>query len=205
MEIEEMSSSEALPLLSLNHVSLSCRSVWASTYFYEEVLGFVQIKRPSSLKFNGAWLYNYGVGKQIHLIENIALEEFDPIIEPRPINTKDNHISFQCTDIGVVKRRLQGLGIRYVTATIDDDDGNRVDQIFFHDPDGYMIEICNCENIPITPISSRFFNFNPRSMRSFKRAVSNIENVLIGSFFKILKWVFKKSFNFLTYLLVLPR
>ncbi|OWM88899.1 hypothetical protein CDL15_Pgr020853 [Punica granatum] len=55
--IEEVSSSctEALPLLSLNHVSLLCRSVWESTRFYEEVLGFVLIKRPSSFNFNGAW------------------------------------------------------------------------------------------------------------------------------------------------------
>lgn len=56
IEIEEASSHEALPLLSLNHVSLLCRSVWASARFYEHVLGFVHIKRPSSFNFNGAWL-----------------------------------------------------------------------------------------------------------------------------------------------------
>ena len=55
MEIEEVNNYEALPLLSLNHVSLLCRSVWDSVRFYEEVLGFVLIKRPSSFKFNGAW------------------------------------------------------------------------------------------------------------------------------------------------------
>lgn len=56
MEIEEVSDYEALPLLSLNHVSLLCRSVWDSVRFYEDVLGFVLIKRPSSFNFNGAWL-----------------------------------------------------------------------------------------------------------------------------------------------------
>lgn len=56
MEIEEVSSYGALPLLSLNHVSLLCRSVWDSVRFYEDVLGFVLIKRPSSFNFNGAWL-----------------------------------------------------------------------------------------------------------------------------------------------------
>lgn len=56
MEIEEVGNCEALPLLSLNHVSILCRSVWESVRFYEEVLGFVLIKRPSSFKFNGAWL-----------------------------------------------------------------------------------------------------------------------------------------------------
>ena len=55
MEIEEVNNYEALPLLSLNHVSLLCTSVWDSVRFYEEVLGFVLIKRPSSFKFNGAW------------------------------------------------------------------------------------------------------------------------------------------------------
>lgn len=180
MEIEEVSSCEALPLLSLNHVSLLCRSVWASMRFYEDVLGFVLTKRPSSFNFNGAWLYNYGIG--IHLIENPAIDEFDPIVEPRPINPKDNHISFQCSDVGLVKRRLQEMGMRYVTAVVEDD-GNRVDQVFFHDPDGYMIEICNCENIPIIPLSS--CSFRPRNMGSFKRAAPNkcgfMENVMMES------------------------
>ncbi|KAK3410406.1 hypothetical protein EUGRSUZ_J02400 [Eucalyptus grandis] len=94
MEIEEvMGGCEALPLLSLNHVSLMCRSVRESVRFYEDVLGFVLIKRPSSFDFNGAWLYNYGIG--IHLIENPSIEENDAIDEPRPINPKDNHMSFQ--------------------------------------------------------------------------------------------------------------
>ncbi|CAN0861566.1 Glyoxylase I 4 [Linum grandiflorum] len=93
-EIEEVrsysSSRQALPLVSLNHVSLMCRSVWDSARFYQDVMGFLLIKRPSSFNFTGAWLYNYGIG--IHLIENTAL---DAEFEPRPINPKDNHISFQ--------------------------------------------------------------------------------------------------------------
>jgi len=56
MEIEEVCEAQALPLLSLNHVSLLCRSVLESMQFYEDVLGFVPIKRPSSFKFTGAWL-----------------------------------------------------------------------------------------------------------------------------------------------------
>ncbi|KAF3440775.1 hypothetical protein FNV43_RR19061 [Rhamnella rubrinervis] len=167
MEIEELSNCEALPLLSLNHVSLICRSVWASARFYEEVLGFVLIKRPSSFKFNGAWLYNYGIG--IHLIENPSLDEYDTVNELRPINPKDNHISFQCTDVGLVKRRLREMGMRYVTALVEDD-GAKVDQVFFHDPDGYMIELCNCENIPIIPLSS--CSFKPMG-QSFKKQTPN--------------------------------
>ncbi|KAI9081273.1 hypothetical protein K1719_036773 [Acacia pycnantha] len=157
MEIEEVGAREALPLLSLNHVSLLCRSVWESVRFYEDVLGFVLIKRPSSFKFNGAWLYNYGIG--IHLIENAEIME---VGFERPINPKDNHISFECRDVEEVKRRLEELGMRYVTAVVEgDEEDSSVDQVFFHDPDGYMIELCNCDNIPILPISSCSFKPPP--------------------------------------------
>ena len=44
-----------LPLASLNHISIVCRSVEASLRFYTDVLGFVPIRRPGSFDFNGAW------------------------------------------------------------------------------------------------------------------------------------------------------
>lgn len=148
-------------------------------------------------------MYNYGIG--IHLIESPAMEDY----ESRPINPKDNHISFQvraapvlvepvmlfvvkynkyvlvmimqCTDVGLVKRRLQDMGMRYVTAVVEDD-GVKVDQVFFHDPDGYMVELCNCENIPIIPISA--CAFKPRGS-SFKKASINkcgfMETVMMES------------------------
>ncbi|KAL3527184.1 hypothetical protein ACH5RR_011840 [Cinchona calisaya] len=155
MEIEEeevMGSCRALPLLSLNHVSLVVKSVRTSVRFYVDVLGFVVVKRPSSLDFLGAWLYNYGIG--IHFLEKESIDyQYQTSIESRPINPKDNHISFQCTDVNLVKRRLKDMGMKYVTAVVEDE-GIKVDQVFFHDPDGYMIEICNCENLPVLPIST---------------------------------------------------
>jgi hypothetical protein len=44
-----------LPLASLNHISIVCRSVEASLRFYTDVLGFVPIRRPGSFDFGGAW------------------------------------------------------------------------------------------------------------------------------------------------------
>ncbi|KAI8017751.1 hypothetical protein LOK49_LG04G01212 [Camellia lanceoleosa] len=107
MEIVEASSYEALPLLSLNHVSLLVRSVTTS-----------------------------------------------------------------CRDVGLVKKRLEEMGMRYVTAVVEEE-GIQVDQVFFHDPDGYMVELCNCENIPIIPISSCSFkpkhgNNNYKKMEATK-------------------------------------
>ncbi|XP_059641750.1 glyoxylase I 4-like [Cornus florida] len=180
MEIEEVNSCESLPLLSLNHVSLLVRSVWTSVRFYEDVLGFFSIKRPSSFNFHGAWLFNYGIG--IHFLENESIDdEYDTNNEPRPINPKDNHISFQCTDVGLVKRRLKDMGMKYVTAVVEED-GIMVDQVFFHDPDGYMIEICNCDNIPVLPISSCPFKLRDGSYK--KMGVTKcglMENVMMES------------------------
>ncbi|OIS99525.1 PREDICTED: uncharacterized protein LOC109231139 [Nicotiana attenuata] len=135
-----------MPLLALNHVSYVCKSVARSAQFYEQVLGFVLIKRPSSFDFDGAWLFNHGIG--IHL-----LGKEDAQSKKGKINPKDNHISFQCSDMDLIIERLNEMKIEYVTATVKEG-GVTVDQLFFHDPDGNMIEICNCQNIPILPLSS---------------------------------------------------
>ncbi|KAJ4965557.1 hypothetical protein NE237_017406 [Protea cynaroides] len=142
-------SSSMQPQLSLNHVSFVCKSVSRTVKFYEEVLGFVLIKRPSSFKFEGAWLFNHGIG--IHLLEcNSSNEILD---KKGVINPRDNHISFQCSDFWLVINKLEAMNIEYVKAEVEEG-GIKVDQLFFHDPDGYMIEICNCENLPVLPLSS---------------------------------------------------
>jgi len=51
-----------------------------------------------------------------------------------------------------VENKLQQMKIEYVKNRVEEN-GIYVDQLFFHDPDGTMIEICNCENIPIVPLS----------------------------------------------------
>ncbi|KAL3814520.1 hypothetical protein ACJIZ3_015788 [Penstemon smallii] len=141
-----------LPLLSLNHVSFVCKSVQKSVQFYEQVLGFVLIKRPSSFDFEGAWLFNHGIG--IHLLEATS-EEKVLLVEKKGkiINPKDNHISFQCSDMEVIVKVLEEMKIEYAKAVVKEG-GIIVDQLFFHDPDGYMIEICNCHNLPVLPLIS---------------------------------------------------
>ncbi|KAL9661451.1 hypothetical protein QQ045_026275 [Rhodiola kirilowii] len=54
--------------MALNHVSRVCRSVKDSTKFYTKVLGFVLIERPPAFDFDGALLFNYGIG--IHLVQS---------------------------------------------------------------------------------------------------------------------------------------
>ncbi|KAF8404202.1 hypothetical protein HHK36_009085 [Tetracentron sinense] len=143
------SSASKVPLLSLNHVSFVCESVSRSVIFYQDVLGFVLIKRPSSFNFEGAWLFGNGIG--IHLLERNTRDNGPK--KKGVINPKDNHISFQCSDMRLVMRKLEEMNIEYVVAVVEEG-GVKVDQLFFHDPDGYMVEICNCDNLPVLPLSS---------------------------------------------------
>ncbi|EOY31008.1 hypothetical protein QUC31_019980 [Theobroma cacao] len=135
-----------LQLKCLNHVSLVCRSIEKSLDFYQNVLGFFPIKRPGSFDFSGAWLFNYGIG--IHLLQS---ENPDNMPKIGRINPKDNHISFQCECMATVEKKLKEMKLEYVKGGVEDG-GIRVDQLFFHDPDGTMIEVCNCDNLPVVPL-----------------------------------------------------
>ncbi|KAL9232024.1 hypothetical protein vseg_007174 [Gypsophila vaccaria] len=136
-----------LHLKSLNHISLLCRSVEESIDFYQNVLGFIPIRRPGSFDFDGAWLFGFGIG--IHLLQATEPEKLPKKTE---INPKDNHISFQCESMGAVEKKLKEMDIRHVRARVEEG-GIHVDQLFFHDPDGFMIEICNCDNLPVVPLA----------------------------------------------------
>ncbi|KAE8680812.1 arginase [Hibiscus syriacus] len=135
-----------LHLKSLNHISLVCRSVEESMNFYQNVLGFVPIRRPGSFDFNGAWLFGHGIG--VHLLQS---ENPENMPMKKKINPKDNHISFQCESMGAVEKKLKDMEIEYVRAMVEEA-GIYVEQLFFHDPDGFMIEICNCDNLPVIPL-----------------------------------------------------
>ncbi|XP_076952775.1 glyoxylase I 4-like [Bidens hawaiensis] len=165
--LSSSSSSEQLPLLSLNHVSFICKSVTRSVKFYEDVLGFVLIRRPSSFDFEGAWLFNHGIG--IHLLEMDTAPEKKAVINP-----KDNHISFQCTNMDLIIDKLEQMSIKYVTAVVKEG-VVEVNQLFFHDPDGYMIEICNCHVLPVRPIK------NFPTITQINRSDSSFYEKVVGS------------------------
>ncbi|KAJ7523968.1 hypothetical protein O6H91_18G070900 [Diphasiastrum complanatum] len=135
-----------LQLASLNHISRNCANMQASLDFYVNVLGFVPVRRPEFLKFDGAWLFNYGIG--IHLLQ----EEAGKVSKhPDEIDPRNDHISFQCDDIEEVSKRLNAEGIKHVRRIVEEG-GIEVEQLFFLDPDGFMIEVCTCEKLPIEPL-----------------------------------------------------
>ncbi|XP_016174116.1 uncharacterized protein LOC107616684 [Arachis ipaensis] len=137
-----------LQLKSVNHISLICSSLEKSMNFYQNLLGFFPIRRPGSFKFDGAWLCGYGIG--IHLLQ---AENPEKVVKKNEINPKDNHISFQCESMGAVEKKLKEMEIDYVRAKVEEG-GIQVDQLFFHDPDAFMIEICNCDSLPVIPLTA---------------------------------------------------
>ena len=50
-----------------------------------------------------------------------------------------------------VEKKLMEMGIDHVQRRVEEG-GIYADQLFFHDPDGFMIEICNCDNLPVIPL-----------------------------------------------------
>ena len=55
--------------------------------------------------------------------------------------------------MGEIERRLKELEVQYIRLKVEEDN-IELEQIFFHDPDGFMIEVCTCENVPLVPLNS---------------------------------------------------
>ena len=55
--------------------------------------------------------------------------------------------------MGAEEKKLGEMENEYVHATVEEG-GIKVDQLFFHDPDGFMIEICNCDSLPVIPLAA---------------------------------------------------
>ena len=53
-----------------------------------------------------------------------------------------------------MEKRLKEFDVKYMKRTVEDENKTGIDQLFFNDPDGFMIEICNCENLKLVPAGS---------------------------------------------------
>ena len=138
------SSSSSLlgPLVgSINHISVVVRDADKSLSFYERILGATVINRPEELGCNGYWLWLGNI--QLHLIHY-------PDVMPKPTDntagTKVNHFSFDCIQFDECERRLISGGIPYKKLFViaDREKNKGLNQIFFQDPDGNWIELCDC-------------------------------------------------------------
>ena len=119
-----------LELLAVNHVARTTKRLEESHRFYIEVMGCREVSRPA-FSFRGFWLYVAGI--QFHLIEDLTTPDPHETINPR-----DNHVAFAVKDLDAMEEKLQEQGIPYRRNVITD---RQIHQIFFRDPDGWVIEI----------------------------------------------------------------
>jgi catechol 2,3-dioxygenase-like lactoylglutathione lyase family enzyme len=115
--------------VKLHHVSRQTERLDETRKFYVEVLGFREISRPPFV-FGGAWLF--GAGIQIHLIE----EPFPA--QDMTLNSRENHIAFAVENMEAAEETLKTHGIPYIHNVVPERGTN---QLFFKDPDGWMIEL----------------------------------------------------------------
>lgn len=53
-----------------------------------------------------------------------------------------------------MEKKLKEMNVKYMKRNLETEGGTTMDQIFFNDPDGFMVEICNCENLKLVPAGS---------------------------------------------------
>jgi hypothetical protein len=87
-----------LPLASLNHISIVCRSVEESLRFYTDVLGFVPIRRPGSFDFDGAWYAQRFSNSVVCTYQSTVLLPTDTAALPRTVclSRDDDQIGSEC-------------------------------------------------------------------------------------------------------------
>jgi catechol 2,3-dioxygenase-like lactoylglutathione lyase family enzyme len=140
-------------LTKLNHIAITVSDVGKSLHFYVDILGLQQIRRPSFDR-HGAWLTMGNI--ELHLIKGL------PTI-PSVDNLQVAHLAFETLQINEVVHKLHKLNIG-VRQSLSVTNAHKsisngkpvVIQYFFNDPDGYYIELCNCD-----VLSDFSFNRNP--------------------------------------------
>lgn len=123
----------------MDHVTIVSRNLENTRRFYVDVLGMRQVARPP-FTFPGLW---FQAGDTlIHV--NVTGEEAGPAGQPFPAGTipsRGLHIAFRVWDVNAAADLLLAEGLKIVSGPRARPDGAM--QVYVHDPDGYLIELCS--------------------------------------------------------------
>ena len=128
---------------SVSHIAIIVSDVGRSLAFYTEIIGFQQIQRPSFDR-HGAWLTMGNV--KLHLIKGV----------PNAPSGRDlivSHIALDTNEPHKVLEKLLEYEVPLQNIPSDPQKGenlveafkNSDGKIIVRDPDGYYLELCNCD------------------------------------------------------------
>lgn len=138
---------------TLQHCGLVVRDLERSRWFYGTVLGMQEVPRPSNFKFGGAWFQ--GGDSQLHLI--LARNTTAPagFVDAGPAKHTGlaTHLAFEVENLAATKARLEQHGIEILGGPMLRGDG--AEQMYLHDPDGYLLEFFHWINTGIKDAPER--------------------------------------------------
>jgi len=132
-----------LLLSSFNHVAREVICVENSKKFYCEVMGFTLIPRPP-FDCDGYWLWGYGLSLHLVSTTNLVARKAIKLERIKHFSTclpRVDHIAFITHNLSAIRAILDEKKVYYKADTCDE---AGIEQIFFFDPDGNVIEVSNC-------------------------------------------------------------
>jgi catechol 2,3-dioxygenase-like lactoylglutathione lyase family enzyme len=125
--------------MRIQHVGLVVADLERSRRFYADALGLEEVPRPPNFTFDGAW-FRFG-GTEIHLLAEAHTTggAGQPDAGPGAAMGMTHHLAFEIDDVGVACERLAENGVSLEGGPMPRGDG--FIQVFFRDPDGYVLEL----------------------------------------------------------------
>ena len=133
----------------MNHIAIIVSDVGRSLAFYTEIIGFQQIQRPNFDR-HGAWLTMGNL--ELHLIKGVpnAPSGRDLIVSHIALDTNEPHkVLEKLLEYEVPFR--QNISVpdpqkarENLVEAFENSEG-KITQYFVRDPDGYYLELCNCD------------------------------------------------------------
>jgi catechol 2,3-dioxygenase-like lactoylglutathione lyase family enzyme len=125
--------------MRLQHSGLVVSDLERSRRFYAEALGFEEVPRPPNFAFAGAW-FRLG-DDEIHLLAEADTTGGAGQGNPGSgaVQGLSTHLAFEVDDLDKACGRLERAGVPLIGGPMPRGDG--VVQVFFRDPDGYVLEL----------------------------------------------------------------
>jgi catechol 2,3-dioxygenase-like lactoylglutathione lyase family enzyme len=125
--------------MRLQHCALVVADLDRSRHFYGEALGLQEVPRPPNFTFAGAW-FRFGES-EIHLLVEADTTGRAGAPDPGPSGAFGlvSHVALEVEDLEAALARLEENGVPLIGGPMPRGDG--VTQVFFRDPDGYILEL----------------------------------------------------------------